>query len=145
KESDPDLAHRVEVVARPKTPDPVGVARDPGFRKCHELRAAVRGFVDLLDGLRQGRLAVEEDGRRLHDRDAIPAVRHGDPPYRARPNARPSYAPTCPQARRRAPMRPAVASASSPTASAWPGAGNRYEGPWTWTAATTSPLASAIG
>ena len=31
-----------------------------------------------------------------------------------------------------------------PSAASRPGAGKRYDGPWTWTAATTSPLASAI-
>jgi len=45
-------------------------------------------------------------------------------------------------------MLPAVASTSSPSrasAAGSPGGGNRYDGPWTWTAATTSPVASAIG
>ena len=42
-------------------------------------------------------------------------------------------------------MRAAVATTSSAMSRSVPGLGKRYDGPWTWTAATTSPFASATG
>src|SRR5439155_26954360 len=46
--------------------------------------------------------------------------------------------------RRALAIRAALVATTRPSAASLPAGGNRYDGPWTWTAATTSPLASAI-
>ena len=50
------------------------------------------------------------------------------------------------QASRRAPaIRAPAATTSWASSSSRPAGGKRYDGPWTWTAAITSPELSAIG
>ena len=49
------------------------------------------------------------------------------------------------QARRRIPTWAAAATTAAATLASEPGAGKRYDGPWTWMAAMTSPSADATG
>src|SRR4029453_10637928 len=78
-----------------------------------------------------------EGGEDAGERDALPG-RSGPwlchSPGRARAPAR-----------SRTPISPAAARTSWAIPASAPSAGRRYDGPWTWIAATTSPRASAIG
>ena len=65
------LTGEVVVVARPQSPDVLGVARQVGLREGDQLGSIADRLVEGSESARQARLTIEEDGRLLDNRDTV--------------------------------------------------------------------------